>query len=52
MDNEQIQGFIGADSLHYISQEGMFKALKNQNVIYCAACFSGNYPAGTESLEV
>lgn len=46
MDNDQIRDFIGADSLHYISMEGMFKALKNENNIYCAACFSGDYPAG------
>ena len=51
MDNNQIRDFIGADSLHYISMEGMFKALKNENNIYCAACFSGDYPTGVESLE-
>jgi amidophosphoribosyltransferase len=51
MDNEQIREFIGADSLHYISMEGMFKALKGESDIYCAACFSGDYPAGTESQE-
>lgn len=52
MSNEEIRNFIGADSLHYISMEGMFTAMKNQADIYCAACFSGDYPAGVESVEV
>ncbi len=52
MSNDQIQAFIGADSLHYISMEGMFTAMKNNADIYCAACFSGDYPAGVESIEV
>ncbi len=52
MNNEQIRQFIGADSLHYISMEGMFAAMKNDSDIYCAACFSGDYPAGVESVEV
>lgn len=52
MDIEEIREFIEADSLHYISMEGMYKALKNDKDIYCAACFSGDYPAGTESIEV
>lgn len=49
MDNEQICKFIDADSLHYISMEGMFSALNSNGDIYCAACFSGDYPAGKES---
>lgn len=52
MSNEQIREFIGADSLNYISMEGMFAAMKNNADIYCAACFSGEYPAGVESVEV
>lgn len=52
MSNEQIKEFIGADSLHYISMEGMFAALKNDADNYCAACFSGNYPAGIEATRI
>ena len=52
MSNEQIRTFIGADSLNYISMDGMFAAMKNNADIYCAACFSGDYPAGVESVEV
>lgn len=39
-----IQKFIGADSLGYLSLEGMFLALNSSEKKYCAACFSGNYP--------
>ncbi len=52
MSDEQIRNFIGADSLNYISMEGMFAAMKNNADIYCTACFSGDYPAGVESVEV
>jgi amidophosphoribosyltransferase len=51
MDVEQIRDFIGADSLHYISMDGMYKAIKNEGNFFCAACFSGRYPVGTEFIE-
>ncbi len=41
---EEICTFIGADSLSYLSIEGMFKALKSESNTFCAACFDGNYP--------
>lgn len=44
MDVKAIADFIGADSLHYISLEGMHKALGRSEDFFCAACFSGNYP--------
>ncbi len=50
MENEEICQYIGADSLHYISMNGMFSALKSDAEIYCAACFSGDYPAGEERV--
>jgi amidophosphoribosyltransferase len=49
MEVEQISSFIGADSLHYISMEGMFAAMKSDPGIFCAACFCGDYPAGEET---
>jgi amidophosphoribosyltransferase len=49
MDVGQINQYIGADSLHYISMEGMFAAMKSDARNFCAACFSGDYPAGEES---
>ena len=39
---KEIKEFIGADSLEYISIEGLHKAMKNKG--YCDACFTGNYP--------
>ncbi|HLS24045.1 MAG TPA: amidophosphoribosyltransferase [Pseudogracilibacillus sp.] len=44
---EQMRKLIGADSLQFLSQEGMKKAiLKNETVHQgiCAACMTGSYP--------
>jgi amidophosphoribosyltransferase len=38
----EIKDFIGADSLEYISIEGLHKAMKSEG--YCDACFTDNYP--------
>lgn len=43
--NEEICRFIGADSLHYISMEGMKRAIsKIAPDGLCCACFSSHYP--------
>jgi amidophosphoribosyltransferase len=39
---EQIREFIEADSLGYLSEEGMLAAAGNHG--YCTACFTGKYP--------
>ncbi|NJP04351.1 MAG: amidophosphoribosyltransferase [Chloroflexaceae bacterium] len=48
MDVEQIRQKIGADSLHYLSHEGMLQAvregIKDERRGHCSACFSGDYP--------
>lgn len=41
---EQIREFIGADSLGYLSIEGLFSSIKDSKNKYCAACFDGQYP--------
>lgn len=42
---EQIRKFIGADSLGYLSQEGLLRtAAKRVGEGFCHACFSGKYP--------
>ncbi len=51
MSVEEIQKFIGSDSLHYLSMEGMFKALDSDADNFCAACFSGHYPLGMETRQ-
>ncbi len=42
---EEIRKFIGADSLAYVSQEGLIKASQSETTkTFCAACFTGEYP--------
>jgi amidophosphoribosyltransferase len=41
---EQICDFIGADSLAYLSLEGMFRAMPFPAKHFCSACFTGKYP--------
>jgi amidophosphoribosyltransferase len=40
----EIRDFIGADSLGYLSIEGLIKAVDLPKDIFCLACFTGNYP--------
>ena len=40
----EIRDFIGADSLGYLSVEGLIKAVALPKDIFCLACFTGNYP--------
>jgi len=40
---EQIKEKIGADSLHFLSLDGMMEALGRKDG-FCNACFTGNYP--------
>ncbi|MGH7831891.1 MAG: amidophosphoribosyltransferase, partial [Candidatus Binatia bacterium] len=41
---EEIRKFIGADSLAYLSREGMYVFPEGEKQGFCDACFSGNYP--------
>ena len=41
----EIQNYIGADSLAYLSLDGMYRAVSSK-AGFCDACFSGNYPLG------
>lgn len=41
--SDEICQEIGADSLHFISEEGLLEALNHGNG-YCTGCFSGVYP--------
>lgn len=42
-DVETIRNFLGADSLGYLSIEGLLSPFKNPND-FCTACFTGEYP--------
>jgi amidophosphoribosyltransferase len=41
---EQVCAEIGADSLHYLSLEGVYEAVGGNRGDHCDACFSGDYP--------
>ena len=41
-DEERICTFIGADSLHYLSEKALYVAAGRSEL--CTACFSGRYP--------
>ena len=41
---EEIRQFIGADSLGYLSIEGLIKAIGLPKNTFCLACFTGEYP--------
>jgi len=40
----EIRDFIGADSLGYLSIEGLIKAVALPRDTFCLACFTGDYP--------
>ncbi len=41
---DQIRDYVGADSLGYLSLEGMVEAAGGQKQTFCRACFDGEYP--------
>ncbi len=43
LEVEEIEKFIGLDSLHYLSLEGLLKAVGGEDN-FCLACFDGDYP--------
>lgn len=45
-DIEGICKYIGADSLHYLSLEGLLEAVGGEPH-FCSACLDGQYPLGT-----
>ena len=44
LDLDGVRRSIGADSLGYVSLEGLVKATEQPASRLCAACFDGNYP--------
>lgn len=49
---KEISKNIGADSLHYLSQEGMLKSIKTEVELgFCTACFDGDYPIDSRYLS-
>ncbi|WP_336855853.1 amidophosphoribosyltransferase [Sinomonas albida] len=48
---EEISQAIGADSLGYISEEGMISATQQPRERLCTACFTGRYPIALPSAD-
>lgn len=48
---EEVCNSIGADSLGYISEEGMIAATNQERERLCTACFSGEYPLELPSSD-
>ena len=44
MSTDQIKNLIGADSLEYLSLDGLIKSVEGTNDTYCRGCFTGEYP--------
>jgi len=45
---EEIRRYLGADSLGYLSLDGMLKATGADPATFCHACFTGTYRVGIE----
>ena len=41
---EEVAAELGCDSLHYLSLEGVYRAINGDRATHCDACFSGEYP--------
>ena len=51
-DVDQVARELGADSLAYLSLEGVYDAIGSARETHCDACFTGEYPLeGTESAN-
>jgi amidophosphoribosyltransferase len=55
---EEVAAELDCDSLHYLSLEGVYEAVRGGRATHCDACFTGEYPlegsdgaAGKYSLE-
>ena len=50
--NEEIRQYIGADSLGYLSEEGMYRFLRGESPqSFCDACFTARYPIPVNEEE-
>jgi amidophosphoribosyltransferase len=41
---DEIRAYLNADSLHYLSTEGMVAATGQAPSAFCMACYDGHYP--------
>ena len=50
---EEIRQFTEAESLGYLSEDGMLDAVRNGDdpcSLYCTSCFTGNYPVLADAV--
>jgi len=47
---DEIRKYITADSLGYLSHEGLTGSVGMENSSYCTACFSGDYPIRFQNM--
>ena len=47
---DEIRQYLNADSLGYLSQEGMVKATGLRKEAFCMACYDGVYPVPYDPL--
>ena len=49
---DEIAAELGADSLAYLSLDGVYEAVGRPRAQHCDACFSGSYPlTGTDDAQ-
>ena len=48
---EEIRRYIGADSLGYLSLEGMLESVGSTRSSYCTSCYTGKYPVAFPQNE-
>ncbi|MBY0508288.1 MAG: amidophosphoribosyltransferase [Bryobacteraceae bacterium] len=48
---EETRKFIGADSLAYLPIGALRESVDDQNLNYCYACYTGNYPTQLVNIE-
>jgi amidophosphoribosyltransferase len=41
---EEVRRYLGADTLAYLSLEGMLAAVGERKLAYCTSCYTGHYP--------
>lgn len=44
---QEVAGYLGADSLGYLSHEGLL-ACERDPARFCSACFTGRYPVAVD----
>jgi len=49
LDEDGMAAHVGADSLHYVSIDGLLAAVRGSRGDHCLACFTGQYPLSIPS---